>query len=149
MKYWIVAGIVFFLDMSTKWMAKFFLAGGSIPVIPYFFELKLAFNEGIAFSLPVPKFLQIFLTLAFFLGFFVWAKKYFDKLCSFEKWGSVFLIAGAIGNFWERVIFGKVTDFLSISLPDIFHFPIFNFADVFIFLGVCLWAWGSFRKEEE
>jgi signal peptidase II len=151
MQYWTLGGILFFCDMSSKWLAKFFLASGNISLIPHFFQLKLAFNTGIAFSLPIPKFLQIFLTLAFFTFFFFWAKKYFSQLHSLEKWGSVFLLAGALGNFWERVVFGAVTDFLSFSLPfsPYFSFPIFNLADVFIFAGVVLWLWGYKKNTQQ
>lgn len=46
-----------------------------------------------------------------------------------------FLIGGSLGNLWDRVARGEVTDFL--RLP---HYPNFNMADVFIVLGVVLVA---------
>lgn len=48
-------------------------------------------------------------------------------------WPLALLLAGASGNLIDRIIFGSVTDF--ISLP---HWPAFNFADIFIVVGVVL-----------
>ena len=56
------------------------------------------------------------------------------------------LIGGSLGNLWDRVARGEVTDFL--RLP---HYPNFNFADVFIVSGVVLVAvsllWPAERPE--
>ncbi len=41
----------------------------------------------------------------------------------------IFLIAGAIGNFADRIRFGAVTDFIYFSLID---FPVFNVADIYV-----------------
>ena len=46
-----------------------------------------------------------------------------------------FLIGGSLGNLWDRVARGEVTDFL--RLP---HYPNFNLADVFVVIGVVLVA---------
>ena len=46
-----------------------------------------------------------------------------------------FLIGGSLGNLWDRVARGEVTDFL--RLP---HWPNFNMADVFVVIGVILVA---------
>jgi signal peptidase II len=45
------------------------------------------------------------------------------------------LLGGSLGNLWERVTKGEVTDFLRIP-----HYPTFNLADVFIVTGVILVA---------
>ncbi len=46
-------------------------------------------------------------------------------------------IAGALGNFVERITKGSVTDFIYFKIK---FFPIFNFADVFIFSGLTLYC---------
>ena len=151
MKYWITGILLLFIDGITKFSAQYFLSENSYNIIQNFFDLTLAFNEGIAFSIPVPKFLQILLTLAFFVYFFMWASHNFSLLSRGEKWGSVILVSGAIGNFLERVFFGHVTDFLSVHYFSDFYFPIFNGADIFIFIGVLLWIISAFwnTKQEE
>lgn len=152
MKYWIGGVLFLFFDTASKLAAKIYLDGNTLEVIPNFFQLQLAYNYGIAFSLPVPRLAQIFLTLCFFVFFYYWARKYFVHLSSLEKWGCVLIVSGAIGNFWERVLYSRVTDFLSFDIPlpwiGIFPFPIFNVADVCIFGGVCLWIFGAWRNEK-
>lgn len=149
MKYWITGLSLLAFDLVTKQFSQHFLHENSQSIIPEFFDLTLAFNEGVAFSLPIPRFLQILITLAFFIYFFIWALENFTKLSKGEKWGSVLLVSGAIGNFIERVISGQVTDFLSLHYGNLFYFPIFNIADILIFLGVCAWILGRFFKPED
>ena len=43
--------------------------------------------------------------------------------------------AGALGNAIDRVYFGGVIDFIDFFIYN-FHWPAFNFADIFITLGV-------------
>lgn len=142
MKFYYTVGILFALDAGSKWAAKNFLLDTPIIIWENFFSLQLYFNEGIAFSLPVPRFFQIFLSLLFLVGFYFWAQKYFSHLSKLEQWGSCILLSGALGNMWERIIFGQVTDFFAVWV-----FPVFNIADIAIFLGVLLWILGSFRKK--
>jgi signal peptidase II len=49
----------------------------------------------------------------------------------------VFVVAGAIGNFIDRVSQGFVVDFLYFKLID---FPVFNVADIYVVVGVTLLA---------
>ena len=52
-----------------------------------------------------------------------------------EKFIFSIIIGGALGNFYDRVIFKAVPDFIDIHYEN-FHWFIFNFADVFITLGI-------------
>ena len=54
-----------------------------------------------------------------------------------ERWGFIFLCAGAIGNLYDRVFIGSVTDYLEFLFVE---FPIFNFADVLVDVGCLLVA---------
>ena len=47
------------------------------------------------------------------------------------------IIGGAIGNLVDRVIFGKVFDFIDFHILD-WHYPAFNLADSFIVISVML-----------
>jgi signal peptidase II len=47
------------------------------------------------------------------------------------------ILAGAIGNLWDRLTIGAVRDFLDFDL-GIFHWPTFNVADIWIVLGVII-----------
>jgi signal peptidase II len=51
--------------------------------------------------------------------------------------GSCFLIGGGIGNLFDRVLYGSVTDFLHIDF-GLFQTGVFNLADVSIMVGITL-----------
>jgi signal peptidase II len=51
--------------------------------------------------------------------------------------GAAFVIGGGIGNLYDRIMFGSVTDFLHIDFV-IFQTGIFNFADVSIMIGMAM-----------
>jgi signal peptidase II len=60
----------------------------------------------------------------------------------------ILMIGGGIGNIYDRIIHGSVTDFLYINLGGIFHTGVFNVADLCITVGisiVLLQSW--FRKK--
>ena len=57
------------------------------------------------------------------------------------------VVGGALGNVWDRVIFGAVADFLNVSCCGINNPFAFNLADTFIFIGVVgLIIWGDHSK---
>ena len=45
------------------------------------------------------------------------------------------IFAGALGNFFDRIVYGAVPDFIDLHINN-FHWFIFNVADIFISLGV-------------
>lgn len=51
--------------------------------------------------------------------------------------GSCFVIGGGLGNLYDRIIYGSVTDFMHIDFI-IFRTGIFNMADVSIMLGIAI-----------
>ena len=51
--------------------------------------------------------------------------------------GLCLISSGAIGNAIDRIYFGGVIDFIDIFVYN-FHWPAFNFADIFITVGVIL-----------
>lgn len=58
------------------------------------------------------------------------------KIPKLLKIGITLIVAGAISNFLETVIYGKVIDFIFLT-NDTFGLPIiFNVADIYVFLGI-------------
>ena len=57
--------------------------------------------------------------------------------------------SGALGNAIDRVYFGGVIDFIDFFIYN-FHWPAFNFADIFITVGVILLLFDNiFNKKNE
>ena len=54
-----------------------------------------------------------------------------------EKWGLTVIIAGALSNIADRTLNGYVTDFIYLHYQD-FYWPAFNFADIYISVGICV-----------
>ncbi len=130
MKLWILAPVFIAIDQITKFLARALLIEKAFPIFSDV-RLQLAFNKGFAFSLPAPQLILIALALGV-SGFLIyWSTKENRTLC--EKWVSVFIVSGAIGNVIDRIIFHEVTDFLAF-----WSFPIFNVADVLVSVGVGL-----------
>ena len=122
------------VDQATKlWAAANLKDSSAIVVIPGVFELQYTENRGVAFSmLQGQRWLFIPLTIAVALVILVMMlrsplRRY--KLFSFT---CVLILAGAIGNLIDRIVYGFVIDFLYFSLID---FPIFNFADCCVVIG--------------
>ena len=122
--------VLILVDQVSKILARNFF-DPPILVLGEFFQLKLAFNTGIAFSLPFPKVWLIILTIVVLSLLAVCAYK--KKLSSAEQVVAVLIFSGAFSNLIDRLMLGSVTDFLSF-----WSFPIFNFADIFITVGVMI-----------
>lgn len=149
MRKWIgLALAVLVLDQLTKyWVLATFVPGETRPVLP-FFSLILTFNTGAAFSFLAdaggwqrPLFIVLALAASVWIVFLL--RKYArNSLFSFAL---SLILGGALGNVLDRIIAGKVTDFLLFYYEQL-HWPAFNVADTAITLGAALLVWDSFRK---
>ncbi|MCR6634749.1 signal peptidase II [Devosia sp.] len=103
-----------------------------IPIAP-FLSVRLVENAGVSFGMfsAVPALVAI-VTASLIFAFSVWLYRTRSRR---EVLALAFIIAGALGNFVDRSIFGSVTDFLGWGAPIS---PIFtnNFADLWIGVGV-------------
>lgn len=126
--------LVVVLDLASKyWVQTHLPAGQPIVVWPGVFQLTYVVNTGGAFSLlhrnPMLLTTLSALMLVALIGILVW----FRPKTIGENIGFGVMIGGALGNLWERLFMGGVTDFLDVCA---IHYPIFNVADSFICLGV-------------
>ena len=70
------------------------------------------------------------------------------KSDKFDKIAFSVIIGGALGNFYDRIYFKAVPDFIDLHYKD-FHWFTFNIADIFITIGVlCLITKGFFVKDK-
>lgn len=54
-----------------------------------------------------------------------------------EKWGFLLIISGAVSNIVDRALNNYVIDFIYLHYKD-FYWPAFNFADIYISVGVLI-----------
>ena len=134
----IIAAIVA-LDQWSKWKIKTsYDLYHSEPIIQDFFHFTYVTNDGMAFGLSFPGGQQVllFVTLAL-TGVIIWMLWKEKNSHNLIRYGLSFILAGAIGNMIDRVLYGKVVDFLDIMVGD-FHWYIFNVADSAVTTGMIL-----------
>ena len=104
-------------------------------------------NDGMAFGLSMPGGRSILLILSIlltiFIFWFLWQERTGHALV---RIGLALILAGAFGNLLDRVLYGKVVDFLDFMIGD-FHWYIFNVADSSVTIGMILFIFHSFFIE--
>lgn len=126
------------VDQLTKTWAVSALhnADRVISVIDGVFELRYTENPGVAFSMLEGQ-RWIFIPVTVLIGTLIVAMMLRSPLRRYPLFNitCILLLAGAIGNLIDRIIYGYVIDFLYFRLID---FPIFNFADCCVVIGAGL-----------
>ena len=127
-----------FIDQISKLIVLeniFFLSQG----INIFWGLNFVYveNRGVSFGLlsefDIPFYLGILsLIISGYIVYLILKTK--NKL---EIIGLSLILGGALGNGYDRLVNGYVVDFIDIYFKK-YHWPAFNFADLFITLGAIL-----------
>lgn len=144
--YLIVALVVSFgVDQATKaWVASSVdVAAAGVPVVDGFFYITHMRNSGTALGffqdLPVEIRRIGFSLLAVAAGWVVVV--FYRGLAPSDRVNGLAvgcLVGGGLGNLVDRLTRGEVIDFLHFRLFGPWSFPDFNFADVFIIVGVAM-----------
>ena len=117
-------------DQLTKLLAKTYLMGETLVLIPGWLQLHYITNDGMALSmLRGGRWLFVVLTIVYF-AIVIWAvaKKYIYKKP--ELWCIAAITGGAVGNLIDRIATGQVVDMICIP-----WFSTFNVAALFITFG--------------
>ena len=140
--WYLVPVVLAALDLVSKYYARIILSKtGTIEVVPGILHFIIVENRGVAFGLfgkgdVSPKFIIAF-SIIFSLFFFlllVEEVKRGERLLSLSY---SLILGGAFGNLAERIVRGRVTDFIDLHYKT-YHWPTFNLADVFITIGIAL-----------
>ena len=153
-----IAGAVFALDRATKLLIQKYVSfSDTYNVIPGFFDIVHAQNPGAAFGMfaegdsELRTFVLIGVSLAVLC---------FVSLLLFRPARGGFttsrltivalslVLGGAIGNLWDRVAQGMVTDFLEFYVGQ-YRFAAFNVADSAITIGACLLLIDIWRSRKQ
>ncbi len=134
---------VLVLDRFSKWIvASRLTMHDGITVIPNFFRIVHVENPGAAFGLFAESSYQwrlailiLFSLLALVIvGILLWKNSH---IVSATGTALSLILGGALGNLWDRVIAGHVTDFLEFHIGS-YYWPSFNVADSAIVVGAVL-----------
>lgn len=152
-------GVILVDQISKLWARHSLPTDGAgrgirVPVVENFFDWVLAYNTGSAFSLLAGVTgARVVLTVLGLAA--VGAIGWMVSRARDEQTGLVVALAlmagGAVGNLVDRVLFGKVTDFVLWHWHE-HTWPVFNVADaalsvaIAVFLASTLWALGRARQ---
>ena len=101
-----------------------------------FLDIHLIWNEGIAFGLlsfSETYFYNLISTIIAIIIFILFLMIIRSK--GLKKLLLISILGGAIGNFYDRMVYKAVPDFIDFHING-FHWFIFNIADIFISIGV-------------
>jgi len=110
-------------------------------IIDNYFTLHNVYNEGafLGMGSDMNPVLKIIFLLILPVVVLLMALYYVLTNKEIDKWTTVglsFVIGGGIGNIYDRILEGKVTDFWHIDLGGVFRTGIFNVADVSVMVGM-------------
>ena len=127
--------IVFFLDRYSKFkIIEDF--SDNIVYINEVLNFNLTWNTGIGFGLLSSNSTLFYNSISILIGIVITYLIYLIyNMDRFEKISFSIVIGGALGNFYDRVQFQAVPDFIDLHFKD-FHWFTFNLADIFITIGV-------------
>ena len=101
-----------------------------------FLNISLIWNEGIAFGLFSFSDKFFYHILSFLIGVVILIIiVMLNRSEGLKKYSLLMILGGALGNFYDRIVFEAVPDFIDFHVEN-FHWFIFNVSDIFICLGV-------------
>ena len=141
--------ISFLIDRITKNLILSHSEIHNTIFINDFLNFDLVWNTGIGFGLLSLSnvFFYNLITILIFL-IIIYIVYMFKKLSMIERYYFSLILGGAVGNFYDRVDLNAVPDFIDLHYKN-FHWFTFNFADIFITLGVLLLILTSIFKKNE
>jgi signal peptidase II len=135
----IISPLAVLIDRVTKVIAENNLVFGvRESIIDGFFYFTLVYNRGAAWSILAGNrwFLVSVSTIAT-IGFIIYYFKRINNSKHILLLALSLIIGGTFGNLIDRALYGQVIDFLDFIIIG-YNFPVFNFADTFLVVGMGL-----------
>ncbi|WP_027307402.1 signal peptidase II [Caloramator sp. ALD01] len=127
------------LDQFSKYIAKkYLILKQPINLINGYLNLIYVENRGAAFGFfRDKKIILVGFTSIVVIGliYYLLKNKGKDRFIDFCL---ILIIAGAIGNLIDRIYLNYVVDFIHFYIKDVFDWPVFNFADIYVSIGAVL-----------
>lgn len=134
--YAILAVVLVIIDQLTKILTRACIdPGQSVPFIPGLLDLTYVKNTGAAFSILEKHtwLLTVVSAVIVLVVAFLVVRRFFTNWVGMLS--ATLIMAGGVGNLIDRAVFKYVTDMIRTTFMD---FPVFNFADCCITVGVVL-----------
>ena len=144
----IILFVLTFLDFISKYFVKNTLILNQTLEINQFFDLVYVQNYGVSFGMlsgVVPYWILIIigiLVVVLIMYLSLSSKKKLEKIAYF------IITIGAISNIFDRMLNSFVVDFILIHYDE-YYWPAFNFADIYITIGIIMLIVSFFIKSEE
>ena len=144
----VVISIIFFLDRYTK----LFILNNFTENTYYlnnYINLDLVWNTGIGFGLFSSNSDIIYnLTSLLIIMVIICLIYFLIRSETYEKIIYSIIVGGALGNFYDRMFFKAVPDFIDLHYKN-FHWFTFNLADIFITLGIIAFLFKEIFKANQ
>ena len=127
-------------QILKRWAYNYLQEVGQIHVIEGFFSLTYLENTGAAFGIMQgQRWFFVVITIAILASIGLYYKHIPEgKPHNYLRFTMLIIVAGAIGNFIDRLLFGFVIDYLHVTFIS---FPVFNFADILLVVGAIVFSY--------
>jgi signal peptidase II len=146
--FFIFITLIFYLDRFTKQkiLQKY---NDDIFYVNDYINFDLIWNTGIGFGLLSTNSLLVYNSVTLLIGIVILFLAYILAISEkVDKLIYSIIVGGALGNFYDRVIFNAVPDFIDLHYGN-FHWFTFNLADIFITIGILIFIIkGNFVKNK-
>ena len=139
--FYINLSLIFLIFISDR-LSKFYIINESVKNLGNFIletnylNIRLIWNEGIAFGLLSFNSRFFYNSLSILILVIILIILYMiTQSNGLKKYSLILIFSGALGNFYDRIFYQAVPDFIDFHINN-FHWFIFNLADIYITLGV-------------
>ena len=98
----------------------------------FFYNKSLYCNKNISLNIELDNYVFWIIWLIINI-FFIWQLLFKSKMLYLKQISIILVLSGSFSNIFDRIYFGCVRDFILFFSENFFYF---NFADLFIFIGV-------------
>ncbi|MEM8885878.1 MAG: signal peptidase II [Planctomycetota bacterium] len=157
----LVAAAIATLDLWTKQLWDYPLTLDGDPwiegrpllqttVFESWLAVRTIWNPGAVWSAPIAPTLLLWATGLAVPIVAVWIF-WSPRVRTWETFAKALILGGAIGNFWDRLQFRAVRDWIDVYFGDVngWHWPTFNVADMALVGGISVLMVMSFLPEKE
>ncbi|UOR12902.1 signal peptidase II [Halobacillus amylolyticus] len=145
--YYLIAAAIVIVDQITKWIVvQTMEIRESIPVIENVFYITSHRNRGAAWGILEGQMWFFYIVTVIVVGILIYYMGQYARQSRFVGVALALILAGAIGNFIDRLFRKEVVDFLDVYIGS-YNYPIFNVADSSLVIGVIFVLIATFVDE--